>query len=81
GMCGWGPLKGQMNVTDGYSCSGSGEDPRNVFPIECPTDVALEVGGDCGGDMGVTGVGCCDGNTNWYCADNGSGPVLFSDPC
>jgi len=79
--CGWGVLPGQDNVDEGYTCGGEGEDPKEVFPIACPAAVRLVDGGDCGGDMGVTGVGCCDGTTNWFCADNGSGPQLFSDPC
>jgi hypothetical protein len=79
--CGWGPLPGQNNVDEGYTCGGDGDDPKGVFPIACPEGVMLVDSGDCGGDMGVTGVGCCDGNTNWYCADNGSGPQLFRDPC
>jgi hypothetical protein len=79
--CGWGDLPGQDNVDEGYTCGGAGEDPKEVFPIECPAAVELVAGGDCGGDMGVTGVGCCDGTTVWYCADNGSGAQLFSEAC
>jgi hypothetical protein len=66
----------------GYICGGDGPDPEGLNPIECPARIELTEGGDCGGDMGITGVGCCDGSGNvWYCADNGGGRVLYSEVC
>jgi hypothetical protein len=66
---------------EGYTCGGEGEDPKMIFPIACPAGVRLVDGGDCGGEQGVTGVGCCDGTTNWYCADDGSGARLYNVEC
>lgn len=81
GPCGWGDT-GQKPVAMGYICGGDGADPEDLNPIECPARIELTEGGDCGGDMGITGVGCCDGSGNvWFCADNGGGRVLYTEIC
>ena len=78
-VCGWGPT-GEMPVQSGYVLGGDGEDPSGLMPLACPDDVPLVAGGECGGDMGITGVGCCDGaGAAWFCADDGRGPTLFTD--
>ena len=81
GGCGWGDLEGQMTVMMGYTCGGSGEDPRGMFPSECPADLMLEQGAACGN---LTGVGCCDSNGDaWYCATppEGGDPQLYHESC
>jgi hypothetical protein len=81
GACGWG-VTGEKMVPMGYICGGDGEDPSGLMPIGCPEGIELVEGGDCGGNMGITGVGCCDANGDvWYCADDGGGAVLFTSPC
>ncbi len=80
GACGWG-LTGQKEVEYGYICGGDGEDPSGLMSIDCPKGIELVEGGDCGGDMGLTGVGCCDGADVWFCADDGSGPALVMETC
>lgn len=79
--CGWGRT-GEQTVPMGYICGGDGEDPSGLMPSECPEGIELVEEGDCGGDMGITGVGCCDANGDvWYCADNGGGRALYTQDC
>lgn len=83
GACGWG-VTGEKTVPMGYICGGEGEDPDGLMPIGCPDGIELVEGGDCGGNMGIAGVGCCDAAGDvWYCTDDGSktGPVLMTDDC
>jgi hypothetical protein len=81
GACGWG-VTGEKMVPMGYVCGGEGEDPSGLMPMGCPEGIELVVGGDCGGNMGITGVGCCDANGDaWFCADDGGGPALLTDDC
>jgi hypothetical protein len=72
--CGWDAAQ----MTPGYYCGGSGEDPEGMNPITCPD--GLVEGAECGE---LTGAGCCDGNgDNWYCGvdDMGAMAVAF-DSC
>lgn len=81
GACGWG-VTGEKAVPMGYVCGGDGEDPSGLMPMGCPEGIDLVEGGDCGGNMGITGVGCCDAAGDvWYCADDGGGAVLFTSAC
>jgi hypothetical protein len=76
--CGWGPT-GEEPISEGYVCTGDGEDPDGNFPIDCPADVDLAVGGDCGP---IQGQGCCDAQGDaWFCGDDGSGPALVRLDC
>lgn len=79
--CGWG-LTGQTQVPMGYICGGEGTDPGGAFPRGCPEEVDLVEGGACGGNMGITGAGCCDATGNvWLCVDEGAGPRLWREDC
>jgi hypothetical protein len=81
GTCGWGRT-GEKTIPEGYICGGEGEDPTGLMPSTCAEGVELVEGGDCGGEMGITGVGCCDANGDvWFCADDGSGRQLFTQDC
>ena len=81
GVCGWG-ITGEKTIPEGYVCGGEGEDPSGLMPSTCAEGVALVEGGECGGEMGITGVGCCDANGDvWFCADDGSGPILYTADC
>lgn len=81
GACGWGPT-GEKTTPFGYICGGDGEDPDGNIAIACPIDVALVDQGDCGGNMGITGAGCCDPEGNvWFCADDDANPRLFTEDC
>ena len=81
GSCGWGRT-GEKTIPEGYICGGEGEDPSGLMPSTCAEGVELVEEGDCGGEMGITGVGCCDADGNvWFCADDGSGRQLFTQDC
>jgi len=81
GSCGWGRT-GEKTIPEGYICGGEGEDPSGLMPSACADGVELVEGGDCGGEMGITGVGCCDASGDvWFCADDGSGRVLYTQAC
>jgi hypothetical protein len=76
--CGWGPT-GDATIPEGYVCDGEGEDPDGNFPLLCPDDIELVVGGACGSIMGQ---GCCDAAGDaWFCGDDGSGPALALIEC
>ncbi len=80
GTCGWGKT-GQKMISEGYVCGGMGESPMpEMFPIDCPAEVELTAGAECGN---IRGQGCCDANGDvWFCAsDNGADPVLFTTDC
>ena len=80
GTCGWGDT-GQKMISEGYVCGGDGESPMpEMFPIDCPAEVDLMAGAECGT---IRGQGCCDTNGDvWFCAsDNGADPVLFTTDC
>ena len=80
--CGWGAT-GEKTTPMGYVCGGDGADPDMMIDMDCATyGVELVEGGDCGGNMGITGAGCCDENGDvWYCADDAGMPRLFTDAC
>ncbi len=81
GGCGWGPT-GEADVPEGYVCGGNGEDPSGMIPSTCPEGIELVEGGDCGGNMGITGVGCCDASGNaWFCAGQDGASQLYTQPC
>jgi hypothetical protein len=81
GGCGWGPT-GEADVPEGYVCGGNGEDPSGMIPSACPEGIELVEGGDCGGNMGITGVGCCDASGNaWFCAGQDGASQLYTQPC
>ena len=81
GACGWG-MTGEKKTPFGYICDGDGEDPDMMIEIDCPAAVELVEEGDCGGNMGITGAGCCDADGNlWYCADDTGEPRLFTEDC
>ncbi len=76
--CGWGQT-GAPSVPEGYVCGGDGADPNGTFPMDCPEDVELTEGAECGS---IEGPGCCDSEGNvWFCADDGTGPVLYTEDC
>lgn len=78
GACGWGPT-GDQSVPEGYVCGGEGADPSDAYPMLCPADVTLAVGGACGS---IEGSGCCDADGNaWYCGEQGNGPALAQIEC
>jgi hypothetical protein len=61
---------------NGYYCGYIGEDP-NGLPLMCPEGIFE--GGPCGN---ISYAGCCDANgDNWWCGDNGMGPVLILEDC
>lgn len=79
--CGWGAT-GEETVPMGYVCGGDGEDPSGMISSSCPEGIELVEGGDCGGNMGITGVGCCDGGGNvWFCAGEGDAAQLYTQAC
>ncbi|MBK8235806.1 MAG: hypothetical protein IPK74_09640 [Deltaproteobacteria bacterium] len=79
--CGWGAT-GEKTVPMGYVCGGEGEDPSGMISSACPDGIDLVEGGDCGGNMGITGVGCCDGTGNvWFCAGEGDAAQLYTQAC
>jgi hypothetical protein len=82
GACGWGAT-GEKTTPMGYICGGDGADPDAMIDQDCASyGVELTEGGDCGGNMGITGAGCCDENGDvWYCADDGGMPRLFTEDC
>lgn len=81
GACGWGPT-GEADVPEGYVCGGNGEDPSGMIPSACPEGVELVEGSDCGGNMGITGVGCCDASGNaWFCAGQDGAAQLYTQAC
>ncbi|HWB78363.1 MAG TPA: hypothetical protein VG755_25530 [Nannocystaceae bacterium] len=82
GACGWGAT-GEKTTPMGYICGGDGADPDAMIDQDCASyGVDLVEGGECGGNMGITGAGCCDENGDvWYCADDGGMPRLFTEDC
>ncbi|MBC8067440.1 MAG: hypothetical protein IAG13_03825 [Deltaproteobacteria bacterium] len=81
GTCGWG-MTGETTTPMGYVCGVEGEDPGGMIDIACPAAVDLVEQGECGGNMGITGAGCCDAEGNvWFCADDDAEPRLFTQDC
>jgi hypothetical protein len=81
-VCGWG-MTGEQTTPMGYVCGGNGADPDMMIDMDCASyGIELMEGGDCGGNMGITGAGCCDANGDvWYCADDPGMPRLFTENC